>query len=535
MGKISGFGLMEISRQRRRTGILEGTTHVCPHCQGAGRVRSVESSALAALRAVEMEAVRGGGGAVTLRAPTRRRPLHPQRKARLSGAAAPDPRPARHRGARRQPWPTPSTLIERTETREHERAEPPRPTAPACPISYAADDLDDEDEAEEDEDDDRGRGRRRRRADGAASRGARRLGERRRRRRRSRRRRRRRRRGAPATTSPRRRPAAGRRTAARRRRTAAEERDEDRRPGPAAPPPRPARRSADARGGPPATSLRLVAARACPEGDPYIWMERRPAAAQPAPRAEPVDSRRRRRTPEPVGCRSRSRRRTARRRRAADRASRPTWRSGSSCRPRRSPRPSRPAPAAAAPRPSRAARPSRGRPRRPSRSLADARRGPPEPEPGCEADAGEPDPSPRSSSPSPSRARRAAAGARRGRDLQPAGDAQARLVASQRLRHRSAWRYERPQAGRGARERIVGACRMTARPADSRFRCARASARRSAPLAAGRRPAGAGRRRLRPGRRGAPIVADPRHRDRGDPARRTPTRSSPPPASIPKR
>ena len=67
MGKISPFGLMEISRQRRRTGVLEGTTHVCEHCQGIGRVRSVESSALAALRAVELEAVRGGAGAVTLR------------------------------------------------------------------------------------------------------------------------------------------------------------------------------------------------------------------------------------------------------------------------------------------------------------------------------------------------------------------------------------------------------------------------------------------------------------------------------------
>src|SRR5665213_1812741 len=61
MGRISSFGLMEISRQRRRTGILEGTTHVCPHCGGAGRVRSVESSSLAALRAVEMEALKGGG------------------------------------------------------------------------------------------------------------------------------------------------------------------------------------------------------------------------------------------------------------------------------------------------------------------------------------------------------------------------------------------------------------------------------------------------------------------------------------------
>ncbi len=66
MGKISGFGLMEISRQRRRTGVLEGTTHVCEHCDGTGRVRSVESSALAALRAVEVEALQGGG-AVTLK------------------------------------------------------------------------------------------------------------------------------------------------------------------------------------------------------------------------------------------------------------------------------------------------------------------------------------------------------------------------------------------------------------------------------------------------------------------------------------
>ncbi|HEY2051298.1 MAG TPA: Rne/Rng family ribonuclease [Caulobacteraceae bacterium] len=68
MGKISAFGLMEISRQRRRTGILEGTTHVCPHCNGAGRVRSVESSALSALRAVEIEGL-SGGGEISLRVP----------------------------------------------------------------------------------------------------------------------------------------------------------------------------------------------------------------------------------------------------------------------------------------------------------------------------------------------------------------------------------------------------------------------------------------------------------------------------------
>ncbi len=68
MGRISSFGLMEISRQRRRTGVLEATTMVCPHCVGMGRVRTVESAALAALRAVETEALKGGGHLV-VRAP----------------------------------------------------------------------------------------------------------------------------------------------------------------------------------------------------------------------------------------------------------------------------------------------------------------------------------------------------------------------------------------------------------------------------------------------------------------------------------
>ena len=53
MGKISSFGLLELSRQRRRTGVLEGTSHICEHCQGTGRVRSIESAALALLRALD--------------------------------------------------------------------------------------------------------------------------------------------------------------------------------------------------------------------------------------------------------------------------------------------------------------------------------------------------------------------------------------------------------------------------------------------------------------------------------------------------
>ncbi len=70
MGKISGFGLLELSRQRRRTGVLEGTSHVCPHCQGAGRVRSVESSALALLRALDETAAKNRNRLIEARAPT---------------------------------------------------------------------------------------------------------------------------------------------------------------------------------------------------------------------------------------------------------------------------------------------------------------------------------------------------------------------------------------------------------------------------------------------------------------------------------
>jgi len=70
MGKISGFGLLELSRQRRRTGILEGSSHVCPMCSGLGRVRSVESSALHLLRALDEESLRRGATEIVARAPT---------------------------------------------------------------------------------------------------------------------------------------------------------------------------------------------------------------------------------------------------------------------------------------------------------------------------------------------------------------------------------------------------------------------------------------------------------------------------------
>ena len=68
VGRISGFGLMEMSRQRLRTGVLEASTRQCPHCEGTGLVRTASSAGLSALRMLEEEAARGRGSLLTLRA-----------------------------------------------------------------------------------------------------------------------------------------------------------------------------------------------------------------------------------------------------------------------------------------------------------------------------------------------------------------------------------------------------------------------------------------------------------------------------------
>jgi ribonuclease E len=66
VGRISGFGLMEMSRQRLRTGVLEASTRQCPHCEGTGLVRTASSSALSALRLIEEESARGHGSQISL-------------------------------------------------------------------------------------------------------------------------------------------------------------------------------------------------------------------------------------------------------------------------------------------------------------------------------------------------------------------------------------------------------------------------------------------------------------------------------------
>ena len=70
VGRISSFGLMEMSRQRLRTGVLEATTRPCPHCDGTGLVRTASSAGLSALRLIEDEAAKGKGTQIRLAAST---------------------------------------------------------------------------------------------------------------------------------------------------------------------------------------------------------------------------------------------------------------------------------------------------------------------------------------------------------------------------------------------------------------------------------------------------------------------------------
>ncbi|WP_308917311.1 Rne/Rng family ribonuclease [Jannaschia sp. LMIT008] len=69
MGRISGFGLLEMSRQRLRPGMLEATTQPCAHCHGTGLIRSNDSLALQVLRALEEEGTRKRSREVLVKLP----------------------------------------------------------------------------------------------------------------------------------------------------------------------------------------------------------------------------------------------------------------------------------------------------------------------------------------------------------------------------------------------------------------------------------------------------------------------------------
>ncbi|MEO6300977.1 MAG: ribonuclease E/G [Paracoccaceae bacterium] len=69
IGRISGFGLLEMSRQRLRPGMLESTTQPCAHCHGTGLIRSDDNLGLQVLRALEEEGTRNRTKEVLLKAP----------------------------------------------------------------------------------------------------------------------------------------------------------------------------------------------------------------------------------------------------------------------------------------------------------------------------------------------------------------------------------------------------------------------------------------------------------------------------------
>jgi ribonuclease E len=70
VGRISAFGLMEMSRQRLRPSLAEASTQPCPHCGGTGFIRSTESTALHVLRAVEEEGARARSAEICVYVPT---------------------------------------------------------------------------------------------------------------------------------------------------------------------------------------------------------------------------------------------------------------------------------------------------------------------------------------------------------------------------------------------------------------------------------------------------------------------------------
>jgi ribonuclease E len=70
IGRISPFGLLELSRQRLRPSLLEASTEHCPHCDGSGLIRSTESAALHVLRTVEEEGIRRRSSQIHISVPT---------------------------------------------------------------------------------------------------------------------------------------------------------------------------------------------------------------------------------------------------------------------------------------------------------------------------------------------------------------------------------------------------------------------------------------------------------------------------------
>ena len=71
LGRISPFGLLELSRQRLRSSLVEASTQPCPYCNGSGHIRSIESTALHVLRAIEEEGMRRRSAEIAVAVPSK--------------------------------------------------------------------------------------------------------------------------------------------------------------------------------------------------------------------------------------------------------------------------------------------------------------------------------------------------------------------------------------------------------------------------------------------------------------------------------
>ena len=87
VGRISAFGLLEMSRQRLRPSLVETSTQPCPHCGGTGFIRSTELTALYVLRSIEEEGMRRRSAEICVYVPTTVALYILNQKRELAGAA----------------------------------------------------------------------------------------------------------------------------------------------------------------------------------------------------------------------------------------------------------------------------------------------------------------------------------------------------------------------------------------------------------------------------------------------------------------
>ncbi|HWB51164.1 MAG TPA: Rne/Rng family ribonuclease, partial [Stellaceae bacterium] len=142
VGRISAFGLMEMSRQRLRPSLAEASTQPCPHCGGSGFIRSTESTALYVLRSIEEEGARGRSAEICVYVPTTVA-LYILNQKRDSLAQIEARYGLRVIVGRDDALIPPNFRLERLRAYAAGEAPPPRPTAALPP------EIDDEDEEDE--------------------------------------------------------------------------------------------------------------------------------------------------------------------------------------------------------------------------------------------------------------------------------------------------------------------------------------------------------------------------------------------------